>query len=152
MRSNMYDNRFGANRVGLEPPSVLIGNNLYKSTAQNQPMYKMSVPQRMHQTMMAQDFSYKKNAPIDSIKGQMQREAHQKIHLVSEKKELEFMIEDQKEAQDTLRNEFDRLTRDKKVEIERLNQINMELEGETEKQSKRREELNQEVRVTRSWK
>jgi glycerol-3-phosphate cytidylyltransferase-like family protein len=75
----------------------------------------------------------------------MQREAQQKINLVSEKKELEFLIEDQKEAQDTLRNEFERLTRDKKVEIERLNQINNELEMETEKQSKRREILNQEV-------
>ena len=96
---------------------------------------------------MAQDFSYKKQAPIDSIKGQMQREAHQKINLVSEKKELEFLIEDQKEAQETLRNEFDRLTRDKKVEIERLDQINNDLEMETEKESKRREVLNQEVGV-----
>lgn len=141
----MYDNRLGTNRIVLEPPSTLLGNNLYKSTAGQRPAFKSSVPQRMHQTMMAPDFSYKKNAPIDSIKGQMQREAHQKIHLVSEKKELEFMIEDQKEAQDTLRNEFERLTRDKKVEIERLNQINTELETETEKQSKYREELNQEV-------
>ena len=98
--------------------------------------------------MLAQDFSYKKQAPIDSIKGQMQREAHQKINLVSEKKELEFLIEDQKEAQETLRNEFDRLTRDKKVEIERLDQINNDLEMETEKESKRREVLNQEVGVS----
>jgi hypothetical protein len=108
----------------------------------------MAPQKKMHQTMMAQDFSYKKQAPIDSIKGQMQREAQQKINLVSEKKELEFLIEDQKEAQDTLKNEFDRLTRDKKIEIERLDQINNELEMETEKQSKRREVLNQEVDLT----
>lgn len=141
----MYDNRLGGPRVISEPPSALIGNNLYKSSAQVQTSFKASAPQRMHQTMMAQDFSYKKSAPIDSIKGQMQREAQQKINLVSEKKELEFMIEDQKEAQDTLRSEFERLTRDKKLEIERLTQINGELESETEKQSKRREDLNQEV-------
>lgn len=107
--------------------------------------YKMSAQKPMHQTVMGQEFSYKKSAPIDSIKGQMQREAQQKIQLVSEKKELEFMIEDQKEAQDTLRNEFDRLTMDKKMEIERLNQINTDLEGEIEKNSEQRDELNQEV-------
>ena len=120
---------------------------MFKSTAQNQTTFNRAPAPRMHQTMLAQDFSYKKQAPIDSIKGQMQREAHQKINLVSEKKELEFLIEDQKEAQETLRNEFDRLTRDKKVEIERLDQINNDLEMETEKESKRREVLNQEVGV-----
>ena len=124
-------------------PSNLIGNNLYKSTGNG--LYKMSAPKPMHQTMMAQDYSYKKNAPIDSIKGQMQREANQKIQLVSEKKELEFLIEDQKEAQESLKGEFERLTRDKKMEIERLNQINSELEKETEKHSEKREALNQEV-------
>lgn len=123
-----------------------MGNNMYKSSMPGT-SYKMSAPKPMHQTMMGQEFSYKQNAPIDSIKGQMQREAQQKIQLVSEKKELEFMIEDQKEAQDTLRNEFDRLTMEKKMEIERLNQINTDLENEIEKQSEGRETLNQEV----SW-
>lgn len=98
--------------------------------------------------MMAQDYSYKNNAPIDSIKGQMQREANQKIQLVSEKKELEFLIEDQREAQESLKNEFERLTRDKKVEIERLNHINSEMEKETEKQTEVREVLSQEVSFT----
>lgn len=139
----MYDNRLGGPRVvSGPPPSNLGGKNMYMSTTQG--TYKMA-PKPMYQTMMAQDFSYKKNAPIESLKGQMQREAHQKIHLVSEKKELEFMIEDQKEAQDSLKNEFERLTRDKKLEIERLGQINQDLEAETEKNSEVRESLNQEV-------
>lgn len=129
-------------------PSNLIGNNMYKSTQNGLATYKMSTPKPMHQTMMAQDYSYKNNAPIDSIKGQMQREANQKIQLVSEKKELEFLIEDQREAQESLKNEFERLTRDKKVEIERLNHINSEMEKETEKQTEVREVLSQEVSFT----
>lgn len=139
-RPNMYENRIPGNL-----PSNLVGNNLYKSMGNG--FYKMSAPKPMHQTMMAQDFSYKKNAPIDSIKNQMQQEANQKIQLVSEKKELEFLIEDQKEAQESLKGEFERLTRDKKMEIERLTQINTELENETEKQSDQREMLAQEVEI-----
>ena len=101
---------------------------------------------RMHQTMIPEEVSYKKNANIDSIKGLMKREADQKIHLVSEKMEMEFIIQDQKEAQEGLKIEFERLTIVKKNQIDKLDDFNTELENQLEENTTKRENLNQEVR------
>ena len=91
------------------------------------------------------EFSYKRNAPIVDIQRKMQKETDQKINLVSDKMELEFLIQDQKEAQDELRKEFDRLTREQKTHIERLDQANGEIQKELEKKENHRENLKQQL-------
>lgn len=100
---------------------------------------------KMGQTMMAGPMSYKKNANIDNIRGKMQKEAQDKIELVSDKMELEYMIQDQKEAQENLKSEFDRMTRDKKSQIDRLDNMNNEMDKQIDELSDKKENLHQEV-------
>lgn len=99
----------------------------------------------MARTVNVEEGVYKKNVRIEDIKGKMKREADQKINLVSDKMELEFMIQDQKEAQESLKKEFERLTREKKIQIEKLDQVNTELDTELEKSKARKETLANEV-------
>ena len=77
---------------------------------------------KMGQTMMAGPMSYKKNANIDNIRGKMQ-----------------------KEAQENLKSEFDRMTRDKKSQIDRLDNMNNEMDKQIDELSDKKENLHQEV-------
>ena len=148
-RANIYENGKASRFGGMNGAKVHSGAQpqMYKSSFNNpnRNFEGIEAHNRMHQTMIPEEVSYKKNANIDSIKGLMKREADQKIHLVSEKMEMEFIIQDQKEAQESLKKEFERLTRDKKNQIGKLDELNVQMEKQLEDNTAKRENLNQEV-------
>lgn len=113
-------------------------------------LLKVDPIKRMGQTMMVDDVSYKKNANIENIRGKMQKEAQDKIELVSDKMELEYMIQDQKEAQENLKSEFERMTREKKAQIERLENMNNELDKKVDELSEKKENVHQEVIILKN--
>ena len=147
MAPNIYDNRYERPVFHARKAPVYAQNTMYKSSAPGptgppgpSPDYR-----QMARTVNVEEGAYKKNVRIEDIKGKMKREADQKINLVSDKMELEFMIQDQKEAQESLKKEFERLTREKKLQIEKLDQVNQELDGELEKTKQRNEDVQNQV-------
>lgn len=110
-----------------------------------EPAPRFEPVKKMGNTMMVEDVSYKKNANIDNIRGKMQKEAQDKIELVSDKMELEYMIQDQKDAQENLKTEFDRMTREKKNQIDRLENMNNDIDKQIDELAEKKENLHQEV-------
>lgn len=141
---NVYDNRYERPMFHARKAPVYAQNTMYKSSAPG-PTGLAPGYRQMARTVNVEEGVYKKNVRIDDIKGKMKREADQKINLVSDKMELEFMIQDQKEAQESLKKEFERLTREKKLQIEKLDQVNQELDGELEKTKQRSEDAQNQV-------
>lgn len=128
--------------------SNIIKKDFFNQSQSRQPQYTPQV--RNVQTNYRPQNSTYKNAQLShggnygDLKSKVQREINKRVNLSTEKKELELMIEDQVEAQEKLKEEYNRHIEGTKQQIERLDQmiegLQKEVEIKMEKYSKIEEE------------
>lgn len=123
--------------------SNIIKEDIFAPSAINQSRYQMKttyVPQA------TSNFSFKESARVDEAKNRLKEEVAQGVHLESEKKELELLVQDQVDTQNKLKLEYGKQIDAIRAHIDQLHSRMEELEKAVEEKSdallKRQDENN----------
>lgn len=127
----------------------LNASNIIKEDVFNQSLYSAKgqpVRQSYVPSPARQNFSFKESVRIDDSKNRLKEEVAQGVHLESEKKELELLVQDQVDTQNKLKSEYGKQIDAIKAHVDQLNARMEELEKAVEEKSdallKRQDENN----------
>ncbi len=145
---NQYrDMRFTNNEKIEAIKNKLNASNIIRKDLLNQSYLNRNEPRNVYtnyKPMNLNTTSGLTNQRYDDLKERVQKEINIRVNLQTEKRELELMIEDQKEAQEKLKEEYSRHIDSTKGQIEHLNQmiedLQKDLENKMDKKSKMEEE------------